>query len=214
MEHYAVINCCVQRFYKGMKCVHFDVKWKIRIKIYCVITRTLKLHKEMKTEKMIRNKSAKIQIVILGGDVFLFLLCFYKYVLLPYFGENGNTKIIETRNFYPKGAWRWEFVAEGGRSEGGGCQGLCLICVLPPACGRRFRAAHTPGAAVSVGSLSHTRFELSRMGCCSPYFTLLHSTPFPSCPRTNYIWLSFPFDHRLLQGWERCLMDLWVPSGN
>lgn len=75
-------------------------------------------HKEMETEKVIRNKFTKIQTVISDGGCFVHLFqcsffCFYKHVLFPYLGENGNTKVGEAFLFYPKGAWRWESAGGG-----------------------------------------------------------------------------------------------------
>lgn len=89
-------------FYKGMKMHSFNGKWKIRIKIYYVITRTLTPNKEMKTKRMIRSKSNKIQIVILDDRGFC-LFYFFPYVSTSmdcfHIWENGNIKIRETLHF-------------------------------------------------------------------------------------------------------------------
>lgn len=80
-------------------------------------------------------------------------------------GGNGNTKIIEASKFYPKGAWRWEFVGRG-RNVSRRCWvpgplPRVLSCLLPveglP------RAGHVPGMDVSVSSLSYTAMPGSNL---------------------------------------------------
>lgn len=67
-------------FIKAWKCIHFNAKWKIRIKVHYVTTCTLKPNKEMETEKVIRNKFTKIQLVILDGGGFFFSFCLLFFV--------------------------------------------------------------------------------------------------------------------------------------
>lgn len=118
--------------------------------------------------------------------------------MFPYLGGNGNTKIIEASKFYPKGAWRWEFVGRG-RNVSRRCWvpgplPRVLSCLLPveglP------RAGHVPGMDVSVSSLSYTAMPGSNLARQAAEHIFHPSpTPFPSHFCTNCIRLSFPFDH-------------------
>lgn len=137
------------------------------------MTCTLKPNKEMKTEKMMRNKFANIQIVILDGAFFLFSFFYVSIVcLLPLFGGRAEWQFQNNRNlqFLPKGIVQvgicWQRRNVSRRQQVLGL--LSNASLLLPVEGLR-RASHILGVDSRASGPSYTQLQFLTLQSRRPH---------------------------------------------